>query len=385
MRPRFTSALVLTLIPLSACSTASDPGQGEPPVAGDIVLEEVITGLKLPVYLTAPSGDERLFIVEKEGLILVIEQGELLPTPFLDITGMVSDNGERGLLSLAFHPDYPTTGRFYVYYTDLSGDSKVVGYHVSVDRNRADPASAEEILTVEQPFSNHNGGLIAFGPDDLLYVGLGDGGSGGDPGDNGQDRSTLLGSMLRIDIDVGGPYVIPEDNPFVGDPNVRGEIWAYGLRNPWRFSFDYVGPTLYLADVGQSSWEEVNAVAADVGGHNFGWRLMEGSACFNPSDCDTTDLVQPVLEYANGVDGCAVVGGYVYRGAAIPGLSGTYFYSDNCAGWIRSFRLADGVATESLEWDLEQVGPVMSFGLGGADELYVLSGWGTVYKFVVVN
>jgi glucose/arabinose dehydrogenase len=387
MGPRITASLTLVLyLPaFVACTVTSDPDPVDTTGPADIELQEIVTDLSAPVFLTAPSGDLRLFIVEKAGRVLVVRQGELLPTPFLDITGQVSSNGERGLLSLAFHPDYPTTGYFFVYYTDPNGDSRVVRYSVSPNPDRADPGSATEVLFVAQPYSNHNGGLITFGPDDMLYIGLGDGGSGGDPDNNGQDRSTLLGSLLRIDVDGAGPYAVPTDNPFVADAAVRDEIWAYGLRNPWRFSFDFVGPTLYLADVGQNSWEEVNAVSASVGGHNFGWRLMEGSACFSPADCDPTGLVVPVLEYSNGTDGCAVVGGYVYRGTELTGLTGTYFYSDNCSGWIRSFRLADGIATDQREWDLERVGPVLSFGQDGAGELYVLSGWGSVHKLAAVN
>jgi glucose/arabinose dehydrogenase len=350
------------------------------------MLQEVVSGLNAPVLLTAPSGDPRLFIVEKAGRVLVVEQSQLLPGPFLDIADFVNAGGERGLLSLAFHPEYLTNGLFFVYYSDLNGDSRVVQYRVSAnDPYRADPTSGAEVLFVEQPYSNHNGGLITFGPDEMLYIGLGDGGSGGDPDDNGQDKGTLLGSLLRLDVDGGTPYAIPADNPFVTDPDGRDEIWAYGLRNPWRYSFDFTAGTLYVADVGQRSWEEVNAVPANVGGQNYGWRLMEGSSCFSPADCDPTGLVLPVVEYANGDEGCAVVGGYVYRGAELPSLTGTYFYSDNCSGWIRSFRLVEGTATDLTEWDLEGVGSVLSFGQDGAGELYVLSGAGSVYKLVAAS
>jgi glucose/arabinose dehydrogenase len=359
--------------------------QQPPLTAGQVTLTEVVQVSGMPVYLTAPSGDSRLFIVEQAGRIRVVEDGQLLATPFLDITDSVSGGREQGLLSLAFHPDYATTGYFYVYYTDMADDSRIVRYKVSADRNVALPGSAKVILTVGQPYANHNGGLLVFGPGDMLFIGLGDGGSGGDPQNNGQDPSTLLGSLLRIDVDGGDPYAVPQDNPFVGDAEWREETWAYGLRNPWRFSFDDVADMLYIADVGQNSREEVNATSAVIGGLNYGWRIMEGSSCFNSENCANNGLVLPVLEYATGADGCAVVGGYVYRGVELSGLGGTYFYSDNCAGWIRSFKLENGTATEQMEWGVGDVGNVLSFGVDGSGELYVLSANRGVYRFDRVN
>jgi len=247
----------------------------------------VASGLDHPVHVTSPPGDPRLFVVEQPGRIRVIENGRLLDRPFLDLTDRVRTGYERGLLSVAFHPHYATNGRLLVNYTDLlHGDTRVEQYLVSSDRNRADPASARLILTVRQPYANHNGGLVLFGPDGMLYIGMGDGGSAGDPHGNGQNLGTLLGKMLRIDVDRGSPYAIPPDNPFVGRPGMRGEIWAWGLRNPWRFCFDPPTRSLYIADVGQNRYEEVD-VATTAGqrgrGDNFGWNIMEGTHCY-PTD-----------------------------------------------------------------------------------------------------
>jgi len=367
---------------LGGCAGAGPTGPPLqlPPESLSVELVEVVSGLNMPLFLTAPAGDARLFVVEKPGRIRIVDSGQLVATPFLDITHLVSGGGEQGLLSMAFDPDYGANGRFYVSYTDRSGDTRVVRYRVSADPDRADTATADVILSVDQPYSNHNGGLVTFGPDGMMYVGLGDGGSGGDPDNNGQDLGTLLGALLRIDVSGTSGYTVPPDNPFVADPGARGEIWAYGLRNPWRFSFDRTDGVIYIADVGQSSWEEIDAQPSGQGGRNYGWRLMEGDSCFNPSNCDRSGLVLPVVTYPNGSDGCAVVGGYVYRGGAIAGLEGTYFYSDNCAGWVRSFRLVNGEAEESTQWALGSVGSVLSFGEDAAGELYLLTAGGVVYR-----
>ena len=357
-----------------------NPGAGNPPPT-EINLEVVATGLNSPLHLTSPAGDSRLFVVEQDGRIRIIENGQVLGTPFLDINAIIASGGERGLLSLAFHPNYGSNGYFYVNYTDQSGDTRVERYTVSGNPNVADAQSAKLILTVAQPFGNHNGGLVTFGPDGMLYIGMGDGGSAGDPGDAGQDTNTLLGALLRIDVDGGDPYAIPPDNPFVGQGGARGEIWAYGLRNPWRFSFDGPGGTLYIADVGQNAWEEVNAVSATEAGVNYGWRLMEGAHCFNPSvNCDQTGLELPVLEYDHS-QGCSVTGGYVYRGSALPLLRGHYFYGDYCAGFVRSFRLENGEATDEATWDVGSIGQILSFGVDASNELYVLTSQGTVFRF----
>lgn len=380
------SALVLTLV-ATACSAGSGSGS---PADGDASasagtgarLEEVASGLSNPLYLTAPRSDPRLFVVEQPGRIRVVEDGRLLPAPFLDITDRVSSGGERGLLSVAFHPAYASNGYLYVDYTDRNGDTRIERYRVSADRNRADPASAKLVLFVKQPYSNHNGGLVVFGPDGKLYVGMGDGGSGGDPLGNGQNRGALLGKLLRLDVDAGDPYAVPRDNPFAGDARARGEVWALGMRNPWRFAFDREAGLLYVADVGQNQWEEVDVVPAGSGGLNYGWNTMEGTHCYRPAQgCSRTGLVIPVLEYDHG-DGCSVTGGYVYRGSRIPALRGHYFYADYCGGWVRSFRYSGGAAADRRSWDFGSIGSVLSFGEDAAGELYVLSGNGRVYRMV---
>jgi hypothetical protein len=354
------------------------PDGPEPP--GEPTLVEVADELDFPVYLTSPPGDARLFVVEKSGAIRIIEDGQVVQTLFLDLRGEVSGGSEQGLLSIAFHPDYASNGRFFVDYTDRAGDTRVVEYRASAEPDRADPDPVRTILSVDQPFANHNGGLIVFGPDGMLYVGLGDGGSGGDPQGNGQNVGTLLGKILRIDVDAGTPYAIPPDNPFAGQAGARGEIWAWGLRNPWRFSFDPGTGELFIADVGQNELEEVNARPGNEGGVNYGWNVMEGSECFRDDDCDRTGLTLPVVEYDHG-DGCSVTGGFVYRGDALPELQGHYFYSDFCSGFIRSFRVAGGAPVEERNWpELEPGGSVPSFGEDADAELYILTREGSVHR-----
>jgi glucose/arabinose dehydrogenase len=310
-----------------------------------------------------------------------VQNGQLVGTPFLDLTTKVSRGGEQGLLSMAFHPQYATNGFFFVNYTDTNGDTRVERYRVSSDPNRADPASAKQLLFVDQPYSNHNGGHILFGPDGMLYIGMGDGGSGGDPQGYGQNRNALLGKILRIDVNSGDPYGIPTNNPFVGTAGVRPEIWAYGLRNPWRLAFDRTDGTFYVADVGQNAVEEVNVVPAATGGQNYGWNVMEGTHCYGSSSCARSGLLLPVTEYSHS-DGCSVTGGVVYRGSRLAQLRGHYFYADYCQGWIRSFRYANNQATEQRTWDLGSIGQILSFGEDSSSEMYVLSANGRVYRFV---
>jgi glucose/arabinose dehydrogenase len=346
----------------------------------------VATGLSFPVALTAPAGDPRLFIVEKGGAIRIVKEGALLPTPFLDLTGRVSTGAEQGLFDLAFDPGYATNGRFIVHYTDVNGNTVVSAFHAATaDPDRADPASETVLLTAEQPFANHNGGQLEFGPDGMLYIGLGDGGGAGDPGGRAQSLADLLGSILRVDVSSGTGYTAPPDNPFAGRTDARPEIWSFGLRNPWRFTFDPATGDLYIADVGQNAWEEVDVATAAGGagrGTNFGWNIMEASHCYAASSCDTTGLALPVLEYSHS-EGCSISGGYVYRGAAIPALQGHYFYADYCQGWVRSFRFQDGAVTEPQQWPtLAPGGGVPGFGRDAAGELYVLSAEGRVSKIV---
>lgn len=370
--------LALTAFAGGAACGSSAPIDGV--VTPGVVATPVASGLSNPLWLTSPPGDSRLFVVEQAGTVRVVKNGKLLPDPFLDLRGSLSSGGERGLLSLAFHPDYASNGRFYVDFTDPAGDTRVVAYRVSAsDPDRADPASGDTILAVPQPYANHNGGLVAFGPDGMLYVGLGDGGSGGDPDGNGQNRGTLLGSILRLDVDGGSPYRIPPDNPFAGISGARGEIWAWGLRNPWRYAFDPTSGLLFIADVGQSDWEEVDVKPANEGGLNYGWNVMEGAHCYGAPSCDMQGLVQPVLEYGHD-QGCSITGGFPYRGQAMPDLQGAYFYSDYCSGFLRSFRLNGSTVTDERSWDVGDLGQVLSFGQDAAGELYVLSASGTVYR-----
>jgi len=373
----------LAVLLLAAACGRNNPGDGQtpPPLpASGISLVEVASGFSSPLYLTAPTGDPRLFVVEQTGKIRIVQGGTVLPTPFIDLSAKISAGGERGLLSMAFHPDYAHNGFFYVDYPDLHGDTRVERYHVSANPAQADPASAQLVLTVAQPYANHNGGLVMFGPDGYLYVALGDGGSGGDPQGNGQNQAALLGKILRLNVNGAAPYTIPPNNPFVGQTGKRPEIWITGVRNPWRFSFDREAGLLYLADVGQNEWEEVNVTPAATGGLNFGWNLMEATHCYGGSGCSTQGLTQPVLEYSHA-DGCSITGGYVYRGSAIPGLRGHYFYSDYCNGWLRSFRWDGAQAADRREWDVGSIGNVSSFGEDSAHELYVTSTSGKLYRF----
>ncbi len=364
-------ALVLPLL-AAACDDGSAQG---------LRLELVARGLAAPLHLTAPPGDPRLFIVEQEGRIRVVRDGQLVARPFLDIRARVGSGGERGLLSLAFHPRYAQNGFLYVNYTDNAGDTRVERYRVSADPDSVGPASATLILTVVQPYANHNGGHILFGPDSMLYIAMGDGGSGGDPQGFGQSLATLLGKLLRIDVDAATPYAVPPGNPFVGQAGARPEIWALGLRNPWRIAFDRAAGLLYIADVGQNRWEEVNVVPAQAAGLNYGWNVMEGDHCYNTGSCPITGLTLPALEYGHA-DGCTVIGGHVYRGARSPRLVGHYFYADYCEGWLRSFTYGGGAVRERRRWDVPNLGAVLSFGEDAAGEIYVLSANGNVWRIV---
>jgi len=352
-----------------------------PEGAGSLRLELVESGFASPVYLASPPGDSaRLFVVEQTGRIRIVQHGQLLPAAFLDIHSRLVSGGEQGLLSVAFHPNYAANGFFYVNYTDLNGDTRVERYTVSVaDSNLADTATHKLILFIPQPYSNHNGGLVMFGLDGMLYVGMGDGGSGGDPQNRAQHPDSLLGKLLRIDLDHGDPYAIPVNNPFATGGGAR-EIWALGLRNPWRFSFDLPSGLLYIGDVGQDSWEEVDVEPASQGGLNYGWRIVEGAHCYNPDPCNSAGLVLPVLEYSHA-DGCSVIGGFVYRGTRFPALAGQYFFSDYCQGWLRSARYANGAVASRTLWSPDvNPGSVLSFGQDARGELYVLSGNGAVYR-----
>ncbi len=378
---RFASLVPPALVLLACAETLVDDGPADNGGLTDgLRVETVVTGLDGPSFVTAIPGDARLFIVELPGRVRILRDGALLPQPYLDLRNIVSSGGERGLFSLAFHPHYANNGFFFVSYTDVNGDSRIARYQVSGNPDVADANSARGILSVAQPFSNHNGGQIAFGPDGMLYIGFGDGGSGGDPHGHGQNRATLLGSLLRIDVDRGDPFAIPPDNPFVNQPDARPETWAWGLRNPWRFSFDRETGDLYIADVGQNDWEEVNAVASSMAGLNYGWNIMEGRHCFAAASCGTAGLTLPVFEYSSSSGACSVTGGYVYRGNEIPDVRGHYFFADYCEGRLRSFRVANGQAVDVRTWDVGPLGPVTSFGEDANGELYVVNGEGVLYR-----
>ena len=350
-------------------------------------LQEVASGLDAPIFLTAPPDDSRLFILERPGRIRVVQDGNLLATPFLDISALTTTSGERGLLSLAFHPQYASNGYFFLYYTNRDGDIAIERRQVSAgNANVADPLSALAILTIPHPtFSNHYGGLLSFGPDGYLYAGTGDGGSGGDPPGNAQNKNVLLGKLLRLDVNastVAQPYAIPPGNPFA-TAGGRPEIWAYGLRNPWRYAFDVPAQLLYIADVGQANWEEVDVRPVGQAGNNYGWNIMEGLHCYNNASCNQTGLVLPAIEYGHDTaGGCSITGGYVYRGTALPELAGQYLYSDYCSGWLKSFSYSNGTASAVTDWGITNVGNILSFGQDARNELYMLSGTGKVYRIV---
>jgi glucose/arabinose dehydrogenase len=335
-------------------------------------LVSITAEVNQPLYLTH-AGDERLFVIEQAGRIRIIEDGELAAQPYLDVIDLVNDNGrEQGLLGMAFDPDYATNGRFYINYTSKDSTTRIERYQVSDDPNLADLESVELILEFDQPFGNHNGGNLVFGPDGYLYIGTGDGGSGGDPNNNAQNLGVLLGKMLRVDVSGELPYEIPRDNPFVDDPDARPEIWAYGLRNPWRFSFDTQTDDLYIADVGQNNIEEINFQAADSpGGENYGWRFYEGSDVFRDALGDREPFVFPIYEYSHNL-GCSVTGGYVYRGDNLPDLQGSYFYGDYCAGIIWRLHQDDAGAWQN-EIFLEPGFNIASFGEDVDGELYVVT------------
>jgi len=342
-------------------------------------------GLSGPIDLQAPPGEARLFVAERPGRIRIVQGGMLLSTPFLDISGRVFTQGEAGLLSFAFHPQFandPQQRFVFVHFIEdipnTSGDILVERYRVSgTDANVLDISSAELVIRIpHQDASNHYGGRVAFGPDGMLYLSTGDGGGGGA---NGQNAATLLGKLLRLDVSTL-PGTVPPDNPVF--PGVaRNENWAIGLRNPFRFAFDAPTGQLYIADVGQNAREEIDVVPANSAGLNYGWNLMEGMLCYPSTPCNMSGLTLPVYDYDNPQSGCAIIGGYVYRGAAIPELDGSYLFSDLCSGWLRSLLIANGVVNVRQAPNVN-VGTPLSFGQDGAGELYVLTSDGRVLQIV---
>jgi glucose/arabinose dehydrogenase len=383
-----TRLILLTgIVALTLASTA----------AAFLTTELVADGLNRPIYVTAPQGDGRLFIVEQRGVIRLVKDGSLLAQPFLDITAQVMDPtafSEQGLLGLCFDPDFDTNRYFYVHYTDNSGDTVIERYEADAgDPDVADPGSSEAVLTQDQPYANHNGGTIEFGPDGYLYFGFGDGGSAGDPGNRAQDPATLLGKLIRIDV-TSLPYTIPPDNPYAGSGSVENEIWAFGMRNPYRWSFDRETGDMWIGDVGQSEWEEIDfQPAGSGGGENYGWRLMEGLHCYNPStDCGSDTLDLPIHEYGHTGGRCSITGGYVYRGAAIPDLDGYYIFGDYCSEQIWALQYDGETVTHFLELtDFLDPGGVLdglaAIGQDGAGELYIVDRAGTtdgeIHKIIV--
>lgn len=346
--------------------------------------QPAITGLDRPLVIThAGDGSGRVFIAEKGGLIRIWQGGRLLAEPFLDLTGVTDGSGyEQGLLGLAFHPDYTVNGLFFVNYTDRRGDTVVERYQVSsTDPNRADPASATQILFIDQPFPNHNGGNLAFGPDGYLYIGTGDGGLAYDPYEYAQSPNVLLGKMLRLDVDSASPYAIPPDNPFANGGGLP-EIWVLGLRNPWRYTFDRLAGDLYIADVGQDSYEEINFVqAGSPGGLNFGWDYREGLHPHQGTPPEGLTFVEPVAEYGRD-QGCTVLGGSVYRGPALPEFHGVYFYADLCSGRVWGLLQTPAGWQNAELFRLSGV-QLSSFGEDEAGELYLADlNTGTVYILV---
>lgn len=354
----------------------------------------VASGLDSPLMITGAPGDPRLFVIEQAGAIRVIKDGQLLATPFLDLSGTagpVRSGGEQGLLGIAFHPDFRNNDRFYVHFSRKpDGDTVIAEYRAIPGTDTADPASRRDVLIVDQPYSNHNGGMIEFGNDGMLYIGLGDGGSGGDPQDRAQNDTVLLGKLLRIDVDTrtgSKAYGIPATNPFAssadgaGDP--RPEIWHKGLRNPFRFSFDRATGDIYIGDVGQEIWEEID-VAANTPGINWGWDDREGLHCFEPSTgCQTAGRVDPVVEFNQNQGWDSIMGGQVYRGSCFPDLVGTYFYGDYSRGQLWAFEYSGGVASNNRQALATGLGNITAIHADSLGELYVVSHNGTIRRIVV--
>lgn len=348
-------------------------------IAQELELELIAQGFTSPLDIKN-AGDDRLFIVERGGNIKILNSdGTVNPTPFLNISTIITSGGERGLLGLAFHPDYANNGYFYVNYTDTNGDTRISRFTVSSDPDVADPNSILVMLIEEQPYTNHNGGHLDFGPDGMLYIGMGDGGSGGDPDNNSQTFINRLGKMLRIDVDIPAPY-IPEDNPFFGSPDIPQEIWAYGLRNPWRFSFDSETGDLWIADVGQNAWEEINKQPSTEAPLNYGWRCYEGNATYNTAGCPPqSEMTFPIAVLSQSGGHCSITGGYVYRGAEFPAIQGLYFFTDYCSSQIGTVD-ADGEIT--LHGTMG-ASAITSFGEDHNNELYLAAfTGGRIYKII---
>jgi glucose/arabinose dehydrogenase len=370
-------SVIFLLLAAVGSAIAVEPPTPVPERLAEVARLELVTrDARQPVTVVYAPGDptQRLFVVERKGTVRVLRGGTLAADAFLDVSDRIATgHPEQGLLGVAFHPGFRDTGRFFVDYTDRKGDTRIVEMRLDPrNPDRADPASAREILFIDQPYANHNGGNLVFGPDGKLWVGTGDGGSAGDPQGNAQNRASLLGKMLRIDVDAEKP---------------APEVVGIGLRNPWRYAFDRKTGDLYIADVGQDRWEWVTVVpAGHLTGHNFGWNVVEGSHCYGSARCDTTGFTLPAVEYGHDA-GCSIIGGDVYRGKALPELDGLYFYSDFCTALLRSFRWQNGRVEDRWDWkralDPEsRLAKIASFGLDGDGEFYLVSQDGAIWKLV---
>jgi glucose/arabinose dehydrogenase len=384
------TAIGISLLMLLSCQKGAQADQegvyvihGKPtssiPAGKGLKLTQVASGLKRPVGVVSPPNDPRLFIVEQGGTVRVLKDGQLLKDPFLDIskrTSKLFSYSEQGLLDLAFHPDYAKNGRFFVHYTARE-DGRTVLAEMLVQKKNPNRAQSTEqrLFEAAQPFGNHNGGELTFGPDGMLYLGLGDGGSAGDPKGHGQNLGTPLGAILRFQVDKPGIAQPAPGNPFAKKPGARPEIFAYGLRNPWRFSFDSVSGDLIVADVGQNTWEWISRIPKGTSGQNFGWNITEGFSCFQDEGCRKTGIAAPLMAYDHTA-GCSITGGFVYWGRKIPQIQGHYFYSDYCTPWVHSFQLKEGRIAKHQDWSSAfssgRLKAVSAFGVDSQGELYVV-------------
>ena len=393
-RTLYVCRFLSLVLAFSACNGGGDSGTAgnnsspPPPSSIAVQLQPITTALSAPVFMTAPPADNnRLFIVEQGGRIKIFDvpSQSLLSTPFLDLSAAITSSGERGLLGMAFDPAYTNNGRFYVYYTDTNGNIVIARYLASSSNaNLADPSSAFTLHTILHPTCcNHNGGMLTFGPDGCLYAGTGDGGGSGDPDNNSQNTFSLLGKILRLNPGTDNACTNSIANPFASGGGAS-EVWSFGLRNPWRFSFDRQTGDLYIGDVGENTREEVDVALSPNAGRqsNYGWRLMEGFLCFQPSsNCNSGGLTLPVLDYPHTGGACSIIGGFVYRGTAIPALNGTYFYADLCAGFVRSFTYQNAQVTNQFEWSSLSPGTsISSFGEDAQGELYIMTLGGGLWR-----
>ncbi len=389
-QPSPTSPAESPTVSPTGSSTPSDPASSPTPPQGAfdpdrvaLSVEQVASGYPPLTLLTnAGDGSGRIFLVQQRGVVVTIDAAGVETGQFMDISERIRSGGEQGLLGLAFHPDFESNGRLFVNYTNRGGDTIVSEFGLGADGN-VDPATERSLLEVSQPYPNHNGGMIAFGPDGYFYIATGDGGSGGDPLNAGQNLNTMLGKMLRIDVDSGDPYAIPQDNPFA-DGGGLGEIWSYGLRNPWRFSFDRATGGMFIGDVGQNAREEIDVEPAGEGGRNYGWRIMEADRCYENANCNRRDLTPPAVAYGRDSGSCSVTGGYVYRGAQFPSLFGAYVFSDYCSGVLWAFDAESALSSgraRLAELGQSGVSP-SSFGEDEAGEIYLVGHGGAVYRLI---